>query len=413
MTTSAHTLTAHDASEHYDVIVIGAGVSGMYALHHLRSMGLSVRVYDGAPTVGGTWWYNNYPGARVDGPSAPLYCYTFSEELVQEWDWTETQASQPEVLSYLQHVADKFDLRRDIRLETWVESARYDEAAQRWTVETSTGVRASARFLICAVGALSAPNKPDIPGIDDFKGECFHTGNWPEEPVSFAGKRVGVIGTGSSGVQVIPEIAKEAAHVTVFQRTPQYTVPARNRPAPACGAEARSRQLRRDSGGNARASRGRQGSPLSGQRALGVRRDARTATGLVRGALGAGDSCLPLRQLPRGSGERGDQRGGLRVPARPDPPDRSRPRDRREADARPPLRHQAPDSRHRLLRGLQPRQRHVGRPASGPDPEDHVSCGRDGDRRARPSTCSCWQPASMRSQVRCSASIRSGEAVSA
>ncbi len=219
-----------DATEHLDAVIIGAGVSGMYALHHLRGMGLSVRAYDGAPTVGGTWWYNRYPGARVDGPSAPLYGYTFSAELVKEWDWTETQSSQPEVLSYLEHVADRFDLRRDIELETWVQDARYDEAAQRWTVETSTGRRVSAEFLICAVGALSAPNKPDIPGIDDFAGECLHTGDWPREPVSFAGKRVGVIGTGSSGIQAIPEIAKQAEHLTVFQRTPQYTVPARNRP---------------------------------------------------------------------------------------------------------------------------------------------------------------------------------------
>jgi cation diffusion facilitator CzcD-associated flavoprotein CzcO len=159
-----------------------------------------------------------------------LYCYTFSEELVQEWDWTETQAAQPEVLAYVEHVADRFDLRRDIRLETWVEDARYEEATQRWTVESSTGLRVSAQFLICAVGALSVANKPDIPGIDDFGGECFHTGDWPQEAVSFSGKRVGVIGTGSSGVQAIPEIAREAAHLTVFQRTPQYTIPARNRP---------------------------------------------------------------------------------------------------------------------------------------------------------------------------------------
>jgi cation diffusion facilitator CzcD-associated flavoprotein CzcO len=230
MTSTTHHPLEGGATEHYDVVVIGAGVSGLYALHHLRAMGLSVRVYDGAPKVGGTWWYNRYPGARVDGPSAPLYCYTFSDELVQEWDWTETQAAQPEVLSYVEHVADRFDLRRDIRLETWVRGARYDEAAQRWTLETSTGLRVSAQFLICAVGALSVAHKPDIPGIEDFGGECFHTGDWPQEPVSFAGKRVGVIGTGSSGVQSIPEIAKEAAHVTVFQRTPQYSVPARNRP---------------------------------------------------------------------------------------------------------------------------------------------------------------------------------------
>ncbi len=230
MTSTTHHTRRDGATEHYDAIIIGAGVSGMYALHHLRGMGLSVRAYDGAPSVGGTWWYNRYPGARVDGPSAPLYGYTFSDELVKEWDWTESQSSQPEVHSYLEHFADRFDLRRDIQLETWVRSARYDEATQRWQVETSTGLRASAQFLVCAVGALSTPNTPDIPGFDAFEGECVHTGNWPQTPVSFSGKRVGVIGTGSSGVQAIPEIAKEADHVTVFQRTPQYTVPARNRP---------------------------------------------------------------------------------------------------------------------------------------------------------------------------------------
>jgi cation diffusion facilitator CzcD-associated flavoprotein CzcO len=216
--------------ESYDALVIGAGVSGLYALHHLRGMGLSVRVYDGASGVGGTWWYNRYPGARVDAPGSPFYCYTFSDELMQEWDWTETQSDQATVLSYLDYVADRFDLRRDIQLETWVQDARYDELSQCWTVETSTGACVSAHFLICATGALSTAHKPDIPGIDDFAGECHHTSRWPHEPVSFAGKRVGVIGTGSSGVQVIPEIARDAAHLTVFQRTPQYTVPARNHP---------------------------------------------------------------------------------------------------------------------------------------------------------------------------------------
>jgi cation diffusion facilitator CzcD-associated flavoprotein CzcO len=216
--------------ENHDVVVIGAGVSGMYALLHLREMGLSVRVYDGAGDVGGTWWYNRYPGARVDGPGSPFYCYTFSDELMKEWDWAETQSEQSAVLAYLEHVADRFDLRRDIEFETWVQDVRYDESAQRWTVETSTGARASAQFLICAVGALSAANVPDFPGIRDFAGEIYHTGRWPHEPVSFAGKRVAVIGTGSSGVQSIPEIAKQAAHVTVLQRTAQFAFPAGNRP---------------------------------------------------------------------------------------------------------------------------------------------------------------------------------------
>jgi cyclohexanone monooxygenase len=227
--------------EHYDVVVIGAGVSGMYALHHLREMGFSVRVYDGASDVGGTWWYNRYPGARVDGPGSPFYCFTFSDELMNEWDWAETQSEQSAVLAYLEHVADRFDLRRDIQFETWVQDARWDEAAQRWMVETSTGVRASAQFLICAVGALSTTNMPDIPGIHDFAGECYHTGRWPHEPVSFAGKRVAVIGTGSSGIQAIPEIARDAAHLTVLQRTPQFAFPAGNRPVtPEELAEARA-----------------------------------------------------------------------------------------------------------------------------------------------------------------------------
>ena len=241
MTSQNQSSRASKTDEHYDVIVIGAGVSGMYALHHFREMGLSVRVYDGASDIGGTWWYNRYPGARVDGPGSPFYCYTFTDEFMQEWDWAETQSEQSDVLAYLEYVADKLDLRRDIQFETWVEGARYDEAAQRWTVETSKGERASAQFLICAVGALSTANMPDIPGIEDFAGETYHTGQWPHEPVSFEGKRVAVIGTGSSGIQAIPEIAKEAAHVTVLQRTAQFAFPAGNRPiTPEEMEEARS-----------------------------------------------------------------------------------------------------------------------------------------------------------------------------
>jgi len=227
--------------ENFDVVVIGAGVSGMYALHHFREMGLSVRVFDGASDVGGTWWYNRYPGARVDGPGSPYYCFTFTDELMKEWDWAETQSEQSAVLEYLEHVADRFDLRRDIQFDTWVKDARYDEATQRWTVETSTGARASAQFLICAVGALSTANVPNIPGIRDFAGATYHTGQWPHEPVSFAGKRVAVIGTGSSGIQAIPEIAKQADHVLVLQRTAQFAFPAGNRPiSKAEMAEARA-----------------------------------------------------------------------------------------------------------------------------------------------------------------------------
>ena len=217
------------SNEQYDVVIIGAGVSGMYAVHHFREMGMSVRAYDGASDVGGTWWYNRYPGARVDGPGSPFYCYTFSEELMQEWDWAETQSTQADVLEYVEHVASKFDLRSDIQFSTWVTDARYDESSQRWHVETDQGNKVSCRYLICAVGALSTTNMPNIPGINEFAGECYHTGRWPHEPVSFKGKRVAVIGTGSSGVQSIPEIAKEADHLTVLQRTAQFTFPAGNR----------------------------------------------------------------------------------------------------------------------------------------------------------------------------------------
>lgn len=220
-----------DHTELFDAIVIGAGFGGMYALHHLRDrLGLRVRGFDGAGGVGGTWWYNRYPGARVDAPSSPFYAYTFSRELVDEWDWPETQTAQASVLAYLEHFADRFDLRKDIRFDTWVTDARFDAATQRWTITTGAGAHASAQFLVCAVGALFVANRPDYPGIDDFAGACYHTGRWPHEPVAFAGKRVGVIGTGSSGIQAIPEIARDAAHVTVFQRTPQYALPARNRP---------------------------------------------------------------------------------------------------------------------------------------------------------------------------------------
>ena len=216
-----------------DAVVIGAGFGGLYALHLLRELGLRVRVFDDASSVGGTWAWNRYPGARVDFPGGPYYCYTFSQELVDEWDWPETQPDQPAVLAYLNYVADRFDLRRDISLNTRVTGARYDEAAQRWEIELAGSERAQAQFLVCATGALSAANRPNIPGLDRFEGECYHTGLWPQQGVRFAGKRVGVIGTGSSGVQAIPVIAREAAHLSVFQRTPQYAIPARNRPLDA------------------------------------------------------------------------------------------------------------------------------------------------------------------------------------
>ncbi len=222
-----------DGTPTYDAIIIGAGFGGLYALYHLRDrMGLSVRAFDAASDVGGTWWYNRYPGARVDAPSSPFYAYTFSQEIVDQWVWPETQSAQADVLAYVEFVATKLDLRKDIQFDTFVTDARYDEDRQHWTIETDRGEQVSARFLICATGALFVANKPEYVGIDDFAGDIHHTGRWPHQPVSFEGKRVGVIGTGSSGVQAIPEIARTADHVTVFQRTPQYALPARNRPLP-------------------------------------------------------------------------------------------------------------------------------------------------------------------------------------
>jgi cation diffusion facilitator CzcD-associated flavoprotein CzcO len=221
-----------------DAVVVGAGLSGMYSLYRLRGLGLRVRAYDAAGDVGGTWWWNRYPGARVDSPGAPFYGYTFSKELAREWEWKETQPDQPAILRYLGHVADRFNLRKDIELKTRIESARWDPSSHRWRLTTSRGQVVEATFLISAVGTLSARYLPDIPGVDQFGGEIVHTGDWPESGLSFTGKRVGVIGTGSSGVQAIPFIAHDADHLYVFQRTPQYVLPGRNRPLdPAFAAE--------------------------------------------------------------------------------------------------------------------------------------------------------------------------------
>lgn len=210
-----------------DAVVVGAGFAGLYALHNLRSHGLSVRVVEAAPEVGGTWYFNRYPGARCDVESVD-YCYSFSDELQQQWNWSEKYATQTEILAYLNWVADTLDLRRDITFNTRVLSAILDEQALRWTVTTDGGEVIKARFCIMATGALSAAITPDIPGLDSFAGEIHHTAHWPREGVDFTGKRVAVIGTGSSGIQSIPIIAEQAQRLYVFQRTPNYSVPAGN-----------------------------------------------------------------------------------------------------------------------------------------------------------------------------------------
>jgi cation diffusion facilitator CzcD-associated flavoprotein CzcO len=212
----------------FDAIIIGAGMSGMYQLYRLRELGLTVRVLEAGTGVGGTWYWNRYPGARFDSESYS-YQFSFSQELLNEWDWGEHFAGQPETLRYLNHVADKFDLRRDIQFRSRVKSAHWQEATRGWDVTLEDGSTLTSRFLITAVGPLSAPTMPNIPGVDTFKGESCHTARWPHEPVSFEGKRVAVIGTGATGVQTIQEVAKTAKQLTVFQRTPNWCAPLLNR----------------------------------------------------------------------------------------------------------------------------------------------------------------------------------------
>jgi cation diffusion facilitator CzcD-associated flavoprotein CzcO len=219
--------TATEARTHFDAIVIGAGMSGMYQLLRLRELGLSVRVFEAGTGVGGTWYWNRYPGARFDSESYS-YQFSFSKELLQEWNWTEHFAGQPETLRYLNHVADKFDLRKDIQFRSRVKSACWDEASRGWDVTLESGDRFHSRFLITAVGPLSAPTMPRIPGVESFQGQSCHTSRWPHEPVDFTGKRVAVIGTGATGVQTCQEVAKTAKQLTVFQRTPNWCAPLLN-----------------------------------------------------------------------------------------------------------------------------------------------------------------------------------------
>ena len=206
------------SASRYEVIVIGAGFAGMYTLHRLRNLGLRVRVLEAGDGVGGTWYWNRYPGARCDVESLE-YSYSFSEDLQQEWEWPERYATQPEILKYANHVAERFDLRRDIQFNTRVTSAVFHRTSNAWTITTSKNETFEAQFCIMASGNLSLPRVPDFKGLDSYKGQWYHTGQWPHEKVDFSGKRVGIIGTGASGIQSIPIIAKEAKHLHVFQRS--------------------------------------------------------------------------------------------------------------------------------------------------------------------------------------------------
>jgi cation diffusion facilitator CzcD-associated flavoprotein CzcO len=226
MSTSPATTRVPDDLD-FDAIVIGAGVSGLYQLYRLRELGLRTRVFEAGNGVGGTWYWNRYPGARFDSESW-TYGYSFSRELLKEWHWQEHFAPQPETERYLNHVADKFDLRRDIQLNSRVASAHYREETRSWDITLGDGERYSTRFLLTAIGILSAPTMPNIPGVGSFKGQACHTHSWPKEGVDFSGKRVGIIGTGATAVQTIQEIAKNVGHLTVFQRTPNWCAPLHN-----------------------------------------------------------------------------------------------------------------------------------------------------------------------------------------
>ena len=211
----------------FDAIIVGAGFAGLYQLHRLRGLGFSARVIEAGDGVGGTWYWNRYPGARCDVESLD-YQYSFDDDLQREWNWTERYATQPEILKYVNHVAERFDLYRDITFETRVNSATWDDRTRRWIVGTDRGDRFTAQFLIAATGCLSTSRVPDYPGLDSFEGDWYHTGRWPHEGVDLSGKRVGVIGTGSSGVQSIPIMAQQAKELVVFQRTPNFSLPANN-----------------------------------------------------------------------------------------------------------------------------------------------------------------------------------------
>jgi len=213
----------------YDAVIVGGGFAGMYMLHKMRQLGFTSRVIEAGSDVGGTWYWNRYPGARCDIESLS-YQYSFDDSIQQEWNWSERYATQPEILEYARFVADRFDLRSGMQFDTRVTAASYDEASARWNVDTDQGDHYTGRFLIAATGCLSVPRLPDFEGLDSFEGDWYHTGDWPHEGVDFTGKRVGVVGTGSSGIQSIPRIAEQAAAVTVFQRTPNFSVPAHNAP---------------------------------------------------------------------------------------------------------------------------------------------------------------------------------------
>jgi len=366
-----------DNATSFDALVIGAGFSGLYQLLCLRDrLGLSVRLLEAGDGVGGTWYWNRYPGARCDSESHS-YAYYFSDELLQEWTWSERYPEQPEILRYLNYVTDRFDLRRDIGFGARVSEARYDEAANRWHVTTESGERYDAKFLITAVGCLSSANIPNIPGLDGFRGAWYHTGQWPHDGVDFTGTRVGMIGTGSTGIQAAPVIAETAAHLTVFQRTANYSIPARNAPL--------SDEFKRWMKENAAELRGIMQSTPNGHPFRIEDRSAHEVTQEERQAIyeaawekGGLQFRAAFRDLLVDKEANDTAAEFIKEKIREVEGQGHR---RETGRYRPPVRHQAAADRHLVFRDVQPRQRHLGRCARDADRMHHP--GRNPDARRR------------------------------
>ena len=363
----------------FDAIIVGAGVGGLYAIHRLRKLGLKVRAFEAGDGVGGTWYWNRYPGCRCDVESLE-YSYSFSDELQQEWHWPERYGTQPEILRYINHVADRFDLRRDIEFNTRVKEAVFDSKTNLWTVKTDKGHVATARYCIMATGNLSTPRKPNIAGLESFKGKWYHTGLWPHEGVDFTGLRVGVIGTGSSGVQSIPIIAKQAKHLYVFQRTANFSLPARNVPMPPDKERAHKAEYPARRRAAYDTPFGIAGYPPPVKSALEATEEERQRAYEAKWAEGGSISFLYSYTDLLVNKESNDTAVGVCPPE--DPRHGQGSQDGRTAVPQQPSdRHQAAHPRYRLLRDLQSRQRHLGRYPKQADPGNHAD--RVAHRRCR------------------------------
>ena len=375
---SAMPSVAARSPETYDVVVVGAGFAGMYMLHRLRGQGMTARVYEQGSGVGGTWYWNRYPGARCDVESMQ-YSYSFDEELQREWNWSERYAPQPEILQYANHVADRFNLRPDIQFNTRIERAVFDETTSLWSVTASGGNMVTAKFVVLATGCLSNARMPDIKGLDTFQGKIYHTGHWPHEEVDFTGPRVGVIGTGSSAIQSVPVIAEQAsksdgipAHREFLHSRPQCG-------AVRGGAAEIPRQLSRDQALCARG--GKERHLYRGARSRRARRRRQRASLEIPGALGPRRAHLHVG-LQQSRARQGGQRHGGGFRPRKDRGDRRGPRDRKTAAAEQSSdRLQTHLHRHGLFRDLQSSERDAGGYQIQSDRGDHGECRACGRQR--------------------------------